>query len=156
MNIERLLQNLRVLVHAHGITNEIRIRHVLARTSLHILAGLAGCFGLLMLDIGMFFALAGQFGQVQAALIIGVVNLVVAGVIFVISTRLTPGRELALAKEIQDMALAVVVQDAKDLQGSVSAVVHHPFDAALTATLGHLTGILVKQLRPHEKPHSGS
>lgn len=89
MNIERLLQNLRVLLHAHGITNEIRIRHVLAR-------------------------------------------------------------------EIQDMALAVVVQDAKDIQGTVSAVVHHPFDTALTAALGHLTGILVKQLRPHDKPHSGS
>ena len=80
MNIERLLQNLRVLLHAHGITNEIRIRHVLARTSLHILAGLAGCFGLLMLDIAAFFALAGQFGQVQAALIIGVANLVVLSV----------------------------------------------------------------------------
>jgi len=34
-------------------------------------------------------------------------------------------------------------------------VVHHPLDAALTATLGHLTTILVKQLRPHEK-HTGS
>ena len=156
MNIERLLQNLRVLLHAHGITNEIRIRHVLARTSLHILAGLAGCFGLLMLDIAAFFALAGQFGQVQAALIIGVANLVVAGGIFFISTRITPGRELALAREIQDMALAVVVQDAKDIQGTVSAVVHHPFDTALTAALGHLTGILVKQLRPHDKPHSGN
>lgn len=155
MSIDRLLQNLRVLLRANGITNEIRIRHVLARTSLHILAGLAGCFGLLMLDVAAFFALAGQYGQVQAALIIGVANLVVAGVIFFVSTRINPGRELALAKEIQDMALAVVMQDAKDVQSTLSAVVHHPLDAALTATLGHLTTILVKQLRPHEK-HTGS
>lgn len=151
MPLERSLQNLRVLLRANSITGEIRLRHILARTSLQMLSGLIASFGLLMIDIAAFFSLESMYGPVRAAMGIGIGNIVLAGLLVLISSRLRPGRELALAKEIQDMALGVVIHDAKEIQSHVSGLLHNPLDAALTGALGHLTAILIKQLRSRKE-----
>ena len=85
MNSENVVKNLRALWRTDRIIAEIRMRHMLVGLGLRAFAALIAAFGLLMLELAAYFALVQIWSAISAAAILGVVNFVIAAVLFVIA-----------------------------------------------------------------------
>ena len=83
MNSENVVKQLRVLWRTDRIIAEIRMRHMLVGLGLRAFAALIAAFGLLMLELSAYFALVQIWSAISAAAILGVVNFVIAAVLFV-------------------------------------------------------------------------
>lgn len=132
--MDRLISNLRVLWRTERAIADIRLRHALARATLHVAAGMLALIGLLMIEVAAFYALRDLFNTIAAALILGAVNFVVAGILVLIANRKSPGRELELANEIHRNTMDALQADARLLQAELTSfgqAVRSPFDAAL-------------------------
>lgn len=147
MKINAFLHNLQVFMRAQSIVAEIQLRHILARTSLRFMAGMVACFGLLMLDVAGYFALEAKLGSANAAALLGCGNLLVALMILVASNQLKLGKEIDIARDVQETSLNVVMSDIERVQSNLSSIVKNPLDTALSGVIGHLATTLIKQLK---------
>src|SRR5208282_4462753 len=100
--IDNVLRNLRVLWRAESIVAEIRLHVIAARSGLRAFAGLIALFGLAMLNLAGYFALARWWEPVWAASAVAVVDFAVAGVLVLVAAQMKPGRELDLAVEVRN------------------------------------------------------
>ena len=91
MNTENVVKNLRVLWRTDRIIADIRMRHLLVGLGLRAFAALIAAFGLLMLELSAYFALVQIWSAISAAAILGVVNFVIAAVLFVIAATAASG-----------------------------------------------------------------
>ena len=85
MNSENVVKHLRALWRTDRIIAEIRMRHMLVGLGLRAFAALIAAFGLLMLELSAYFALVQIWSAISAAAILGVVNFVIAAVLFVLA-----------------------------------------------------------------------
>jgi membrane protein implicated in regulation of membrane protease activity len=155
VNSENLIKNLRVLWRADRIIADIRTRHMLVGLGLRAFAALIAGFGLLMLELSAYFALVQIWSAILAAAILGVVNFVIAAVLFVIAGRPPAGRELELANEIHGSAIDALQIEARAMQSQVSGMVHRPLNSVLPALLVPLITIIVRSLKkPRAAPAS--
>ena len=147
MDSERIVRNLRALWRTDRIIAEIRMRHLLVGLGLRAFAALIAGFGLLMLELSAYFALVQICSAVSAAAILGVVNFVIAAVLFVIAGRPPAGRELELASEIHGSAVDALQIEARAMQAQLSGMVHHPLNSILPLLVAPLITIIVKSLK---------
>ena len=145
MNSENVVKQMRVLWRTDRIIAEIRMRHILV--GLRAFAALIAAFGLLMLELSAYFALAQVWSAISTAAILGVVNFVIAAVLFVSAGRPPAGRELELATEIHGSAIDALQSEARALQTQFTGIVHHPVNSALPLMLVPLITIIVKSLK---------
>ena len=113
MNSENVVKHLRALWRTDRIIAEIRMRHMLVGLGLRAFAALIAAFGLLMLELSAYFALVQIWSAISAAAILGVVNFVIAAVLFVVGGRPPAGRELELATEIHGSAVEALQNEAR-------------------------------------------
>ena len=130
MNAENVVKHLRVLWRTDRIIADIRMRHMLVGLGLRAFAALIAAFGLLMLELSAYFALVQIWSAISAAAILGVVNFVIAAILFVIAARPPAGRELELATEIHGASVDALQIEARALQSQVSGVIHHPLNGS--------------------------
>jgi len=138
---------LRELWRTDRIIAEIRMRHILVGLGLRAFAALIAAFGLLMLELSAYFALAQVWSAISTAAILGVVNFVIAAVLFVIAGRPPAGRELELATEIHGSAIDALQSEARALQTLFTGIVHHPLNSVLPSVLAPLIMIIAKSLK---------
>jgi hypothetical protein len=157
--MDRFINNLRVLWRADSTIAEIRLRHALARSGINAFAGLMAVFGLLMFELAGYFALLKVCDVIIAALVLGVVNFAIAGILFLIAARRRPGRELELANEIHRSAVEALQADARVVQAEwamVGRALRHPFDSALPALVVPLANLVLNNLKkPKGEPGAG-
>ena len=106
--------------------SEIQVREIAA-------AALA-LVGFLMFEVAAFYALRDLWSTIVAALILGAVNFVVAGILMLIANSKRPGRELDLANEIHKNTMDALQADARLLQADVASfgqALKHPVDSVL-------------------------
>jgi hypothetical protein len=147
VNSDNVVKNLRALWRTDRIIAELRMRHMLVRLGLRAFAALIAAFGLLMLELAAYFALVQIWSAISAAAILGLVNFVIAAVLFVVAERPTAGRELELANEIHGSAVEALQTEARGMQQQFAGMVHHPLNSALPLILVPLITIIVKSLR---------
>jgi hypothetical protein len=147
VNSENVVKNLRALWRTDQIMADIRMRHMLVGLGLRAFAALIAGFGLLMLELSAYFALIQVWSAISAAAILGVVNFVIAAVLFVIAGRPPAGRELELASEIHGSAVDALQIEARAMQSQFTGMVHHPLNGVLPLLLAPLITIIVKSLR---------
>ena len=147
MNSENVVKNLRALWRTDRIIADIRMRHMLVGLGLRAFAALIAAFGLLMLELAAYFALVQIWSAISAAAILGVVNFVIAAILFVIAGRPPAGRELELANEIHGSAVEALQIEARAMQSQFAGMVHHPLNSALPLMLVPLITIIVKSLK---------
>jgi len=150
MTMDRFLNNLRVLWRTERAIAEIKMRHVIARSGLNAAAGLLAVIGLLMFEVAGFYALREYWNTIVAALILGLVNFVIAGILVLIADRKRPGRELELANEIHDTTMQALQTDARLLQADIASfgqALRHPLDSALPSLIIPLATMLVNFLK---------
>jgi membrane protein implicated in regulation of membrane protease activity len=105
VNTENVVKHLRVLWRTDRIIADIRMRHLLVGLGLRAFAALIAAFGFLMLELSAYFALVQIWSAISAAAILGVVNFVIAAILFAIAARPPTGRELELASEIHGSSI---------------------------------------------------
>ena len=96
----------------------------------------------------------GHFGAraIPAAAILGVVNFVIAAVLFVIAGRPPAGRDLELATEIHGSAVDALQGEARALQMQFTGMVHHPLNSVLPTVLVPLITMIVGSLKKSSAP----
>ena len=147
MNTENVVKHLRVLWRTDRIIADIRMRHMLVGLGLRAFAALIAAFGLLMLELSAYFALVQIRSAMSAAAILGAVNFVIAGIVFMIAARPPSGRELELATEIHGSSVDALQLEARALQSQVSGAFHHPLNGILPLLIVPLITIIIKSLK---------
>ena len=147
MNTENVVKHLRVLWRTDRIIADLRMRHLLVGLGLRAFAALIAAFGLLMLELAAYFALVQYWNAISAAAILGVVNFVIAGILFAIAAKPRAGRELELATEIHSSSIDALQLEARALQSQVSGAIHHPLNGVLPLLIVPLITIIIKSLK---------
>jgi hypothetical protein len=138
----------------------------LRRGALLLLASLIGGFGLAMLNLAGFYALQASWGAIDAAAIVGVADILLAGALAVLASRSIPGPELDFALEVRREAMAAIANDAAaleapfaglpaDIRGlgdSVRGFLHNPLGAAGGKLLIPALVALIRALRSRKAP----
>jgi hypothetical protein len=152
--MDRLINNLRVLWRTERAIADIKLRHALARSGLNVAAAVLALIGLLMFEVAAFYALRDYWSTIVAALILGVVNLLLAGILLLIADRKKPGRELDLANEIHKNTMDALQADARLLQADVASfgqALKHPVDSVLPLIVP-LATIVINALKKKTEP----
>src|ERR1700724_3316112 len=157
MKIDSLVANLRAILRANSIIADIHARHLVARSSLTGFAALIAGFGLLMLGLAVYFALERVLGPVWAAASVGLANCAIALVLVLIASRIKPGRDLELAREVHRAAIDALIADGRALETEIANFKQaflHPLDSMLPALIVPLATILIKIIqRNTDEPH---
>ena len=147
MDGEKIVKNVRALWRTDRIIADIRLRHMLVGLGIRAFAALIAGFGLLMLELSAYFALVQIWSAISAAAALGVVNFVIAAILFVIAGRPPAGRELELANEIHGSAVDALQIEARAMQSQFTGMVHHPMNSVLPLVLVPLITIIIKSLK---------
>jgi hypothetical protein len=147
VNTENVVKHLRVLWRTDRIIADLRMRHLLVGLGLRAFAALIAAFGLLMLELAGYFALVQYWNAISAAAILGVVNFMIAAILFAIAAKPPAGRELELATEIHSSAVDALQLEARALQSQVSGAMHHPLNGVLPLLIVPLMTIIIKSLK---------
>ena len=147
MNSENVVKHLRALWRTDRIIAEIRMRHILVGFGLRAFAALIAAFGLLMLELSAYFVLVQIWSAISAAAILGVVNFVIAAVLFVMAGRPPAGRELELASEIHSSSVDALQLEARTLQSQLTGMLHHPLNSVLPLVLVPLITVIIRSLK---------
>jgi hypothetical protein len=147
VNTENLVRHLRVLWRTDRIIADIRLRHLLVGLGLRAFAVLIAAFGLLMLELSAYFALVQIWSAITAAAILGLVNFLIAAILFAVAARPPSGRELELANEIHGSSVDALQLEARAFQSDISGAIHHPLNGVLTSLIVPLITIIVRNLR---------
>jgi hypothetical protein len=147
MKIDTIVANLRAILRANSIIADIHARHLVARTSLTGFAALIAAFGLLMLGLAAYLALESVIGPVWAAASVGLANCVIALVLVLIASRIKPGRDLELAREVHRTAMEALIADGRAVEAEIAdfkQAFRHPLDSVLPSLIVPLVSIILK------------
>jgi len=156
--METLVRNLKLLWKSDRMLAEIRLKLVAQKIVLFVLAGLGGLFALGMLNMAVFFAIQETLGSAIAALLVGLGNLLLAGILLLVVQRLDTGPEARVVEEVREMALADIEAEAKafqselrlvrdeiaDMRSGITSLVKNPMDVLTPRLLLPATAALAK------------
>jgi hypothetical protein len=145
MSAENIIKSLRVLWRADRIIAEIQLRRMAVGLAAKAFAALFAAFGLLMLELASYFALVQVTTAIVAAIVLGVFNFLLAGVIFVIAGRgAGGGREHDMAMALHNSAVETLLLQVRSFD---TARPSHGLDAILPALIVPAIGLIVKTIR---------
>jgi hypothetical protein len=147
MSAETAIGHLRALWRTERIIADIRLKHLLGSFGLKAFAALFAACGLLLFELAGYFALVQAWSPVASAVLLGAVNLVVAAALLLIAVKRAPPRELALALEVENSAIAALQAEAQAMQAGGLGGFHHPLGAALATILPRLIPIVIRALK---------
>jgi hypothetical protein len=156
--METLVRNLKLLWKSDRMLAEIRLKLVAQKIILFVLAGLGGLFALGMLNMAIFFAIQETLGSAIAALLVGLGNLLLVGILLLVVQRLDTGPEAKIVEEVREMALADIEAEAKafqselrlvrdeiaDMRSGITSLVKNPMDVLTPRLLLPATAALAK------------
>jgi hypothetical protein len=146
VNTENVVKHLRALWRTDRIIADIRLRYLLTGLGLRAFAALIAAFGLLMLELSAYFSLVQIWSAIAAAAALGVINFVIAAILFVIAGRAPSGRDIELANEIHGASVEALQREARAFHAEVTGAVQHPLSTILPV-LVPLVAIIVKNMR---------
>ena len=137
---------------------EYQLNQGTQRIQLNALAALVAVFGLVMLSLAAFFALAPYWGQALAALTVAGADLLLAVVLTLYARSLRPTPEVEMVREVRNMALSDIEEDIALVEAEIVAMkdgihkfMHHPVDMLLPDVIGPLLSAVVKGLGSAKK-----
>jgi hypothetical protein len=156
--MERFTHSLKILWRTERLITERQLQLGTQRIQFNALAALAAFFGLTMVSIGAFFALVPSLGQAGAAFTVGCADFVLAALLFLYARSLQPAPEMAMVREMRDMALSDLHEEVSLAQAELMAVqkevrgfIRHPVDALMPEGLGSLLNGAVRLLNRTKK-----
>jgi len=150
MKLDNAVRSLRVMLRADTIIAEIHLKVLIARSGLYAVAALVAAFGLVMVGVGVFFALAEIWGPVWAAVAVGVGNLVLALIVILVAGQVKPSRDLDFANEIHKSAvesLAVELRSVENDVRGITSFVRSPLQSLLPTVAIPILGMILGRFR---------
>lgn len=147
MQTDALVRHARVLWRADRLIADLRLQRLLAKAGLMLLAGAIAMFALVMLGISAYLALADRMGAPLAAALVGLGALLLSGTVAFAASRLSPGRDEAVALDLHAAAVDALSAEMRAVEREAAGVVRalrHPLDGALAGLLVPLVGIIAK------------
>ena len=152
--MERLIHSLKVFWRAERLLRSNEIELSIKKVMLSAGAGLVALFGLVMLSVAVFFALAPIWGEALAALFIASVDFILALLMIMWARSMKPATETKMVQEVREMALSDIeleigLADAEltALKNEVQGFVRNPVDALLPSVIGPLVSGAAKGLK---------
>ena len=145
-----MTRNLQLFWRAERVLAEARIKLTTKKLILGVVAGIACLFAWGMLNIAGYFALEPSAGKAGAALIVGLIDVVIAGLLVAVAQALQPGPEEDMVREVRDMAVGEIGAEVEDVQQkllqlrddvegvrtSITEFMQRPLDALSPALIG--------------------
>jgi len=145
-----MTRNLQLFWRAERVLAEARIKLTTKKLILGVVAGIACLFAWGMLNIAGYFALEPSAGKAGAALIVGLIDVVIAGLLVAVAQALQPGPEEDMVREVRDMAVGEIGAEVEDVQQkllqlrddvegvrtSITEFMQRPLDALSPAVIG--------------------
>lgn len=148
--MNRISRNISIVLRTERMIARRKMALMLGQVGLYAFAGLVSLIALVMLNVAAFYALGARMSPQMAALLVALGNVVLAVILVLIASRLTPGTELEPATELRDLAIAELeteveglVDEARDLSANVRRIARDPLGSALPALIGPLLSILL-------------
>ncbi|MEM7123931.1 MAG: phage holin family protein [Pseudomonadota bacterium] len=159
--MDTLIRNLRILWRTERLLTELRLRAMLRRTSLLLIAGIVGLFAFAMLNVAGYLYLAPILEPTLAALVVSAIDAVLAIILLIGAQPQKPGTETRMLEEVRDMALADLEAGAKSVEADLRAVrsevegitesvksfAHNPMGALNPQTIGPIMSMLANLIR---------
>jgi len=147
MSTETAIGHLRALWRTERIIADIRLKHLLGSFGLKAFAALFAVCGLLLFELAAYFALIQAWSAIASAVLLGAVNVALAVVLLLLAVKRPPPRELALALEVENSAIAALQAEARTMQANGFGGFHHPWGAAAAAILPRLIPLVIRALK---------
>jgi len=149
MTMRHLAGHARVLWSTERIIAELRLKRLLTNLGLQALAALIMACALLLFELAAYFALVQRWEAIWSAVALGSLNLAIAGAIVLFAVRRPKSRELELAGEIQQQALAAFEADLQRAESEQPASVRSAIEAAAIPALLPLIPLVLERLRKY-------
>jgi hypothetical protein len=147
MSAETAIGHLRALWRTERIIADIRLKHLLGSFGLKVFAALFAVCGLLLFELAGYFALVQIWSVIASAVLLGAFNLALAAILLLLAVKRPPPRELALALEVENSAIAALQAEARTMQANGFGSFHHPWGAAAAAILPRLIPLVIRALK---------
>jgi len=149
MTMRHLTGHARVLWRTERIIAELRLKRLLTNLGLQALAALIMACALLLFELAAYFALVQRWEAIWSAVALGSLNLAIAGAIVLFAVRRPKSRELELAGEIQQQALAAFEADLQRAESEQPSSIRNAIEAAAIPALLPLIPLLLERLRKY-------
>lgn len=114
--MDETLLKVRVLTRAEMTLAKANARRVAARSRLYVIALGMILLTVIMVNIAAYEYLSGIKGEPVAALLVAVANAVLAIIVIFFASRIKPGPEEEMVKEIRELALTELSADAEGIR----------------------------------------
>ena len=131
MNLQSLARNARLYARAEGLVAEIRLRLLVRKLVLSLLAVAFALLGLVFVNMALFNYLVSAWGPVWTPLALGLVNFALAIPVLLIAASAKPGPELAMAEDLRKAAGAALNVLKDNIAAAIDAKKQKLEDAAL-------------------------
>lgn len=156
--MDHFIRSFKVFWRSERLIRKNELQLLTKNILLNALAGLVGLFGLVMLSLSSFFALEPYMGNALAALTVGGTDVVFAGILLVYTGSLKPAPEVAMVKEMRDIAISDMENELRKAEGELVAlrndakkIIRNPLDALMPSVISPLLGAVVKGLQSSSK-----
>ena len=160
-----MTRNLQLLWRAERVLTEARIKLTTRKLILGVIAGIACLFAGGMLNIAGYFALEPSVGKAWAAFIVGMIDVVMAGLLVAVAQALQPGPEEDMVREVRDMAVGEIGAEVEDVQQkllqlrddvegvrtSITQFMQRPLDALSPSVIGPALMAVTKLIKAKKK-----
>jgi hypothetical protein len=114
--MDELMLKLKILTRAELTLARANLRRLAIRTSLAVVAIGMVLLMVVMFNVGIYDVLAARHGNATAAFMVAGGNGLLALILFFIGNSIRPGPEQEMVREIREMALAELAEDASQIQ----------------------------------------
>jgi hypothetical protein len=156
MSISRLVNHAHLVWRTERIIAELRLRRLLTSLGLQALAALMMGFALLMIELAAYFALVEVWSAIASAAILGSCNMVIAVLLILLAQRRPASRELVLANEVHQEALAAFTDNIQQAESGAPGSLRAALESAAIPLLLPLIPLLIQRLRKHRGDSSST
>jgi hypothetical protein len=148
MTASYLVAHLRAIWRTERNIAELRLKRLLTNLGLQAFAALITACALLLFEFAAYFALVQRWDAIWSAIALGSFDLVLAGFVIILAVRRPLARDLALATEMHQQAVAAFEAD---LNNRASDSLRAAIENAIIPALLPLIPLVIERLHRHKK-----
>jgi len=144
MTTSHLVGHLRALWRTERMVAELRTKRLLTNLGLQALAVFIAACALLLFELAAYFALVQRWDAIVSAVALGLLDLVLAGLIGFFAVHRPVTRELVLAHDVHQQAIAAFEADLQEMDGHAS--IRTAIESAVVPALVPLIPLVIERL----------
>ena len=153
MTTRHLIGHLRTLWRTERTITELRMKRILTNLGLQALAMLIAACALLLFELAAYFALVQRWDAIWSAVVLGLLNFVLTGLVVVIALRRPAAPELVIATEMHQQAVEAFEAD---LQSDGPASLRAAIESAIIPAVLPLIPLIIERLHKHKAESASS